>query len=384
MRLKIACCILIYITVNLVNSKSISKTHGHKQAFKSLKEPKKRISTQQKAGSGHAKGPMANNIQSSVPFPIIAPFPLIPFDDRYPILLTPNGKSKKGRDKKKDPKGETEDEEDKDVDDKDDEGGKEYDRVNPGSGKEERKEEEDDESQEEESIQSQNGAENKALKQLKVILQGNNEEDNEDDNDDSNDSEKNNRKETYNEKGAEKDDEEDDAVEDERDEKEDDQKEENTYEKNDEEERNSKVSRQKSRNKRAIYKPIIGHPEDIMPYLMLGNEEQEVMDGKSEHKVTTRDTEEEQPDMEGHDIRTREVEEQEIEKSHVINTRDVDAQDDEEPHIINTREVNAAEEDEEEARDIRPRSLPDGRSYETVTYHTNFDERAKIFQKFLQ
>ena len=339
---------------------------------------------------------MATNIQGSVPLPVIMPFPMIPFDDRYPILLTPNGKPKKGREKKKDPKGETEDETDKDVDDEKDEGGKEYKamgskKVDPGPdptkviSKDDGNDDEEDEDE-----QSKTQAAKNTNKQLKVVFQENGKED-ENDEEDKADSQQDD-KEAYDKDTEEDDGGEDNAVEEsgQRERLQEDKEANDQSEDEDENENEGlKTEAQNLRNKRAIYNPIIGHPEDIMPYIMLGNEEQDAMDVQNDHKVTTRDAEQQQNPserraaIEEHGIRTRNAED-ENEKSHVIITRDVDAEDEEAPHGITTRDVNTEEEDEEEAHDMRPRSLPDGRSYETVTYHKNIGDRTRIFQKFLQ
>lgn len=389
-------------------------------ASKSEKEANKRISTQQKIGSGHAKGPMANNVQGSVPLPVVMPFPMIPFDEKYPILVTPNGKPKKGRQKKKDPKGETEDETDKDVDDENNDGDKEYKAIKPGkvdtgsqSGSKLAKGATKADDEDDGGDESQSEAAQTAHNQLKVLLQENgkveNDEVDEADDEDDNERTEEDKKEYENDKEQENDEEEgtedpekdeDEGSEETGNEEENEEDKLTNNEDNEDESkqeskvktksrktrnafttaRNARSTAQSMRERRSIYKPIIGNPEDIMPYIMLGTEEQEVIDGKNAHQVATRDVAEEYSP-------SQQIEFEDYDAPHDIHTRDVeeDSDDnDDDSHVIATREVNAEEEDEEEARDMKPRSLPDGRSYETVTYYKKFDDTFKTSQKFLQ
>ena len=387
------------------------------------KEASKRISTQQKIGSGHAKGPMANNVQSSVPLPVVMPFPMIPFDERYPILLTPNGKPKKGRQKKKDPKGETEDETDKDVDDENDDGDKEYKAMKPGKVDSHRNphpkiDKTAKEGGSDGGDQSQKEAAKNAQEQLNSLLQdkeqSENDEDSEDAEEDDSGSSENDKKDSAEREDNDSNEDSADAADSDGDEdaggkereegqateedatqqEEENESKEEEAKKGSQKTRRSIVAANNMRGRRAIYKPIIGNPEDILPYIMLGADEEEALDGQNAHQVTTRDAEEDDPPSQQaeeydapHDIHTREVEDDDDddeEESHEINTRDVEEEEDEEPHVINTREVNAEEEIEEEAHNMKPRSLPDGRSYETVTYHRKFDDKVKTFAKFLQ
>ena len=298
---------------------------------------------------------MANNVQSSVPLPVVMPFPMIPFDDRYPIIFKPNGKPKKGREKKKDPKGETEDETDKDVDDDSDDGDKQYKglgKINKGpylkdgprlmknAAKEPAKESAEDE----DSVETAKGDN----------LSSDQDSDKDDDNEEESKlTEKKKRKTSHLKQNSSK--------------------------------------KEISRERRAIYKPIIGNPEDIMPYIMWGSEEEEFLDDADAHKMVTRNAEEEQLDNNLHgdydeplDIRRRDVDDTQEDEEDAQEEDDGD----DETHVINTRDVTEEEgeeeEEEDEARDMKPRSLPDGRSYETVMYHRKLEENFRAPQKFLQ
>ncbi len=420
-------------------------------AAKDAQHPNKRISTQQKIGSGHSKGPMANNVQNSVPLPVVMPFPMIPFDDRYPILFPPNGKSKKGKGKKKDPKDETEDETDKDVDDEKDGGGENKQYKDHGKVKEkpdiskvpkenakpvakpgteevleddsEKDEDEDEEkdidskkykhSNEEvkqENSKKEEGAtegEEKAGDYMNTNAEANEEEE-ESVNSENSNAEVN--EEEQNSEGSKNSNTEEDKEEEEHKSltKEDVSKHETKQAKYGHSSKTKPKRKEKTRHRRSVFEPIIGNPEDIMPYLMFDSEADPTKDIDNGHVINTRSVqEEEEPEVNTkyslveeaelpHVIYTRNADENEFnipremdirdvqdesEVPHVITTRDVDEEEEPEvPHVIYTREVNEEDEpesrvidsreeqDEEDApRDIRTRSVPDGRSNEHVT-----------------
>ncbi len=335
---------------------------------KDVHHPKKRISTQQKLGSGHSKGPMANNVGGSVPLPVVMPFPMIPFDDRYPILFPPN-KGKKGRGKKKDPKDETEDETDKDVDDENEGGGEEYKgqgkvlekpQINtaPSGNKGLQKQEEGDEESvdegssednEDEEPSKNNSSKNENVERADDDKGGKDKDD--DDNDD--------EEEESNEQAENVEDEEDDIEQ--------------------EANQNKGKAKKKSRARRSAFEPIIGNPEDIMPYLMLDSEEETIADANNAHTINTRSIEEEPGNLFISNGQYEAGITDESEVPHVINTRSVDEEETELPRVIVTRDAN---EDEEDApRDIRTRSLPDGRSHEHVTFYKNVEssKNSQIF-----
>ena len=363
--------------------------------MKVTKEPKKRISTQQKIGSGHAKGPMANNVQSSVPLPVVMPFPMIPFDDRYPIIFTPNGKPNKGKGKKKDPKGETEDETDKDIDDENDTGEKEYKgagNVKHGPYSKQRPEMIQSAPVLEEAEREASEADddkNQATNENETERDGSGDNENEADENSEEDNQQTTQKQIAlfpisiqkaNENESEPEENDDEADEKEADENESEAQEKQRDSKDNEKRdskdkqkslaesllnsvskpKKSKSKSKKPRERRETYEPIVGNPEDIMPYLFFGTEEEPVVEGDKAHIITTRSAEEEE--YNGIDERTD----------------DYDA-----PHGMWRRDVDEEEEDEDEARDMRPRSVPDGRSYETVTYHKGVDVVRNV-QKFVQ
>lgn len=333
---------------------------------------------------------MATNVQSSVPLPVVMPFPMIPFDDRYPIIFTPNGKPNKGKGKKKDPKGETEDETDKDIDDENDTGDKEYKgagNVKHGPYSKQRPEmiqsarvveEAEREASEDDDDKNEAAAENETEKGSSGDNENEADESSEEDNqetaqkqialfpiniqkanEDENETEENDKEADENENEVQE--EESDAKEKEKDSTEKKQKSLaesllNSVSKP----KNSKSKSKKPRDRRETYEPIVGNPEDIMPYLFFGTEEEPVVEGDKAHIITTRSAEEEEYD------------------GMYERTDDYDA-----PHGMWRRDVDEEEEDEDEARDMRPRSVPDGRSYETVTYHKGVDAVRNV-QRFVQ
>lgn len=387
-----------------------AKSDGTKLAH----QPKKRISTQQKIGSGHAKGPMANNVQNSVPFPVVVPFPMIPFGNGYPELFPSNGKPKKGKDKKKGPQDETEDEHDKDVDDEKDEDGDQNkeqkvikngdQKVGPGSIGQPRinKLSHDDIDNKEPNQNDKSSNFQSDFKKYSKVKKGSNQKE----------GKKSSRSRKFKEavqgdhtsedqpfeeeqepEKQEKQEEQEQDQEHEQDEEEKDSKDQQHIEENDSDDEhrsikmaegfikhktkqssnrknsNAKTKQKERRVRRNAFRPIIGNPEDIMPYLMFDSEVETAPDGTNEHVIKTRDTGEEPEET-----LAREFESDTYFKQSIGNEADL-------PHVINVREIEEEDEEEEEeeemSRDMRTRSLPDGRSHEHVKYEMSVENALK-------